>query len=152
MFTHYTDKHIEIFKSNTNKKLNGGVKPKHCLWFAKDKQWKNKWDEWMRTEPDADDYMPKPNIMYYVIDSFGSTKILNIIPEEDSPYIHYEFCGRVEYDWDKIKKDYDGVYILYKNNLVNKDKKMWLFNSVAVDSYAIWNPSKLVLSGPFLDI
>lgn len=126
-FYHLSDKPFTKFR---NRKLGIGLKPAG-LWLAPSGVWK----KYIKEELGGD--IPKYEYEFDI----NMTKIITLDTYKDVS----EFQEKYKEDWkpkqyiinwDRVKKDYDGIYI--KNAQIKKAKEFIWYSTFDVESICVW--------------
>lgn len=139
-FIHYTNTPFYEFKNRT---LNINFKPVKALWLSCN----NDWVKWKKREGMNWDYKYKYTF------NIDKSKLIILKTYKDI----YEFTikyksnnqikisGKKHYiiDWNKVKKDYSGIFIKKANIKKAREDFIWYY-SIDVCSVALWNKDAII--------
>ena len=139
-FIHYTNTPFYKFK---NPKINTNFKPVKALWLSCNNNWVN----WKKREGLNFNYKYKYT---FNIDK-SKLIILKTYKDIDEFTIKYKsnkqitISGKKHYiiDWNKVKKDYSGIFLKNANIKKARENFIWYY-SFDVCSVALWNKDAII--------
>jgi hypothetical protein len=148
IFKHFTKKKFIGFKTpilNHTKDVRTLLKPQKALWLSCG-------DDWINLLKKGTSTKPMPTYEYTMNVDVSNVIILNTYKDiknftekymSATKYVILEDAFHDAIDWNKVKKDYSGIYIKNPNIKKAKDEYLW-YKSFEICSAAIWDKKAIL--------